>query len=656
MITFKYLVTSALPYASGPPHIGNLIGSVLPADVYQRFLKIDGEECRYVCGTDEHGTPITTKAVQENRSPQELVDENYREMKGIFEEFNIDFDVFSRTTKEVHKEKTKEIYQDLKENGYIYKEDVEILYCTKCKRSLPDRFVKGECPECGAEEVKGDQCDECGALFDTPTELIDYHCAVCGSKPEKRQSEHVFFKLSKLQDYVESLLKEKENEWSKTAVKLTENLLKEGLRDKDISRNMEWGIDIPDHPGQVFYVWIEAPIGYLSFSKEINIDNWWTDEETKLVQFLAKDNVPFHTTYFPATLKATGKNYIKPEIVAASQYLNYEGGQFSKSRGRGFSTKEALEMYPSDYWRYTLIKMYPKNRDRDFSWKEFQKIVNGDLNDTIGNFIHRTLTFTKNFFNSKVPQPSLTEKDEEILKEVNKTMDKTRELVHEVELNEALEEVTKLARKGNRYISEEEPWKNESRRKEVIYVSLQITKALSILLDPFIPETSSKIKKVLGISANKVSEAVTRIEPGKEINEFSPLFKKITDEEVKKYREKYRGKEKGGEEMSKVSFNDFKKLDIRTGQVKEVEEIEGSDNLYKVKVDIGKEVRNCVAGLKNYYSAEELKGKKAAVVVNLEPAEIMGVKSEAMFLAAVKGDEVSLLTPDKDIEIGSKVE
>ncbi len=654
MITFKYLVTSALPYSSGLPHLGNLVGSVLPADVYQRFLKADGEECRYVCGTDEHGTPITTKAVSEGKSPKELVDENYDRISEIFGKFQIDFDVFSRTTSETHRDNTIQIYEDMKSNGYIYKKEVEILYCKKCMRSLPDRFVEGTCPECEAQGVRGDQCDECGSLFDTPTQLSDYHCAVCSSKPEKQQSEHVFFKLSALQGYIEDLLKDKGNKWSKTAIKLTENLLKEGLRDKDISRNMDWGIRIPDKPEQVFYVWIEAPIGYMSFSKEIGIGNWWKEPDTKLIHFMGKDNVPFHTTYFPATLKATGKNYVKPEMVAASQYLNYEGGQFSKSRGKGFSIEEALEEYPSDYWRYTLIKMYPRNRDRDFTWKEFQKIVNGDLNDTIGNFIHRTLTFTKNFFEGKVPTPNLKENDEEMLKEIENTTIKTRELIHEAELSEALEEVTKLARKGNRYISDEEPWKNKERQKEVIYVSLQITKALSLLLEPFIPETADKIKKFLDIDTNNLQGALERITPGKEINDFEPLFKKISEEETEEHEEKY--SEEGGEEMGKISYSDFKELDIRTGKIIEAEELSGSDNLYKMKVDIGEEVRTSVAGLKKYYSKEELENKEVVVLTNLEPAEIMGVKSEAMILAAVEGEKVSMLMPDKKVKTGSKVE
>ncbi len=659
MITFKYLVTSALPYGSNIPHLGNVVSCILPGDVYSRFMKLDGKECKYVCGTDSNGTPITVVADKKGEDPEEWAEEIHRELKDLFDELNLDFDVYSKTTKELHAEKTVEIYNKLKENGYIYRDTIKILYCTECDKNLPDRYVKGRCPECGAEGAKGDQCDECGSLFDVATELEDYHCALCGSKPEVRESEHIFFKLSGLEEELKHLLERKRGKWSNTAERITENMLKEGLKDKDISRDMDWGIKVPDLEDQVFYVWVDAPIGYISFSKEIGIEDWWKDEEVELIQFMGKDNVQFHTITFPATLKGTGEDYIDPEKVKACEYLTYEGGAFSKSRGRGVYLDDALELYPGDYWRYVLMKMYPGNRDREFTWKEFGKIVNHDLNDVIGNFIHRTLTFTEKFFEGKVPEPDLKERDKELLEEIRETEEKLRKTLGEqARFKKAVEIVTDLARKTNKYITEEEPWKNEDRKKEVTYTSLQVSKALSIYLEPFIPETSDKIKRFLNINPGKIKEATERIEPGHEIGEYEPLFEKISEEEIKKHEEQFKPEEEEVEKMDKIPFDRFKELEIKTGKIKEVKEIEGSDNLYKMKIDIGKEERTTVAGLKDYYNEEELKGKEVAAVTNLEPTKIMGVKSEAMVLAAVEKekDKVALLKPDKKIKPGTTVE
>lgn len=659
MITFKYLITSALPYGSNIPHLGNIIGSVLPADVYSRFLKLDGKECKYVCGTDSNGTPIEVEATKHKVEPSEWVEKKHKEIKKLFDELNLDFDVYSRTDNKNHAEKTIEIYNKLKENGYIYRKDIEILYCPKCEKSLPDRYVKGKCPKCGAEGAKGDQCDECGKLFDSPKELIDYYCSSCKSRPKKKKSEHVFFKLSELEEEIKELLERKREKWPKTTIKITENLLKEGLRDKDISRNLKWGIEIPDKPGQVFYVWIDAPIGYISFSKEIGIEEWWKDEDTKLIQFMGKDNVPFHTVYFPAILKGTREGYVEPERVKACEFLNYGGGQFSKSNKVGVFLDDAMELYPSDYWRYALIKMYPGKRDREFTWKEFRKMINHDLNDVVGNFVHRTLTFTEKFFESKVPEPDLMERDKEILKAIDETEKKLRDtLGQKMEFNKSIDMVIDLARKTNKYITDEEPWKNKERQKEVTYTSLQVTKALSIYLEPFIPETADKIKKFLGINPEKLEQAKERLEPGHKIKGYEPLFEKISKKEADKYEEKFKEKnnEKEVEEMKKIPFDQFKELEIKTGKIKNVEKIEKSDNLYKITIDIGKEERTAVAGLKNYYSQEELKDKEVAVVTNLEPAKIMGVKSEAMVLAAVDNEKVSLLKTDKKMKPGTPVE
>jgi len=660
VIIFKYLITSALPYGSNVPHLGNVVSCVLPGDVYSRFLKLDGKECRYVCGTDANGTPITVEAQKHDEEPGQWVEKIHEELEELFEELNLDFDVYSKTTEEIHAEKTIEIYEKLKENGYIYKEKIKIPYCPNCEKSLPDRYVEGECPECGAEEAKGDQCDECGNILDSSTDLVDYHCAICGAKPEVKESEHIFFKLSELEDELKDLLERKKDEWSKTTVRLTKNMLKEGLKDKDISRDMSWGIKVPDLENQVFYVWVDAPIGYISFSKEIGIEDWWKDEDTELVQFMGKDNVQFHTITFPATLKATEDGYIEPDKVMACEFLNYEGGQFSKSKGIGVFLDDAMKLYPADYWRYALMKMYPGNRDREFTWGEFRKIINHDLNDVLGNFVHRTLTFTEKFFESKVPEPELTERDKEMLEAIDETEQEFRKALDQANFPKAIDSVTNLARKTNKYITEEEPWKNEKRRKEVTYTSLQVTKALSLYLEPFIPETANKIKKFLNINPDKLEQAKERLEPGHEIGEYEPLFEKISKKEIKKHEKEFGNKnqEEEVQKMDKIPFKRFKELEIKTGKIKKVEEVENADKLYKIKIDIGEEKRTTVAGLKKHYSPEELKNKEVAVVTNLEPTEIMGVKSEAMILAAVQEEEdkVALLKPDKEIKPGTPVE
>lgn len=538
MIDFKYLVTSALPYVNNELHLGHLISTLLPADVYSRFLKLRGEECIYVCGTDEYGTAIAVEAEKQRLTPKELTDKYSRVHKKITEDFNFQLDIFSRTTVPEHIKTTQSIYEDLKKNGYIYRKKIRQLYCEKCKRFLPDRYVTGKCPHCNSEGARGDQCEKCGKLLE-PVQLLEPKCTTCGGKPVEKESEHVYFQLSKLSDRLAEWV-EKNKNWPANARNFALSWTKSGLEDRDISRELSWGVPVPDLPGNVFYVWFDAPIGYITFSKQLGKEKWWKDKDTRIVHFLGKDNIAFHTIFFPGILIAAG-DYILPYHVASYEFLNYEGKKFSKSKGIGIFCTDAISLYPADYWRYYLLSILTEHRDADFTWDEFREKVNNDLNDVVGNFIHRTLTLANKLCEGKIPKPdSYTLDDERVLDEIKKTHKETDKLLGEVRLKDALGCVINLARTGNQYLTAEEPWKNPGRQDNVIYACLNIVSALSVLLAPFIPESAQKIRKFLGLEENyKWNDAVRLLEPGKSLGKFDPLFKKIEDKEIKELKKRF---------------------------------------------------------------------------------------------------------------------
>lgn len=526
MISFKYLVTSALPYVNYKLHIGHLIGCLLPGDIYSRFLKLRGEDCVYVGGADAYGTPTLVAAEKEGISPEELSNKYYEEQKKVVEGFNLAFDIYSKTNSPEHTKLVQDLYHKLKQNNFIYRKKIKQLYCEKCARSLPDRYVEGICPFCGKEGARGDQCDECGKLLE-PMQLKEPYCVVCKTKPVLKESEHIFFELSKLGEKLQKWIEENKGIFP-NAKRFSLNWIKGGLEDRCISRDIKWGIPIPDAPGKVFYVWFDAPIGYITFLKQIGKENWWHDKNTKLVHFLGKDNIAFHTIFFPGMLIAIG-DFVLADSVASYEFLNWAGSKLSKSKGNMITLDEALELYDSDYWRYVLTSIQPEARDSDFTWELFEEIVNNDLNDAVGNFIHRTLTFTKKFYDGKIPKPDkFNEKDKEVLKSIEDTYEKVTELLSKIKLKEALNKTVNLARIGNQYLSEEEPWKNEKRKNNVIYICLNISHSLSILLEPFIPNSANKIKKYLGKPEKQIwSNAKELLEPEKKISDFEPLFKKV---------------------------------------------------------------------------------------------------------------------------------
>lgn len=515
-----------------------MLGSQLPADVYSRYLKLKGEECIYICGNDEHGTAIAIEAERQGVSPKELAEKYHKIHKKITEDFNFNLDAFSRTSNPQNVKTTQEIYEKIKSNGYIYRKMVKQLYCDKCGRFLPDRFVSGKCPFCGYEEARGDQCEKCGKLLE-PIQLIEPRCASCQSTPIEKDSEHIFFKLSELSGKLGEWI-EKSTYWPANARNFALSWIKSGLEDRDISREIEWGVPIPDLPGNVFYSWFDAPIGYISFAEEIGKGGWWKDKDTRVVHFLGKDNIAFHTIFFPGMLIAAG-GYVLPYHIASYEFLNYDGRKFSKSRGIGIFCREATELYPADYWRYYLISILTEHRDADFTWETFQEKINNDLNDVLGNFVHRTLTLDQKFFAGKVPKPdNYTLHDEKVEDEIEKRAKETGELLAAIKLKDALASVIELARAGNQYLTAEEPWKNPQRRANVIYLCLNIISSLSVLLGPFVPESAQKMRKFLSLDENyKWDDALKSLEPGKQLGGFEPMFKKIEEKEIKELKKRF---------------------------------------------------------------------------------------------------------------------
>ena len=652
MIEIRYLVTSALPYVNNELHIGHIAGCILPGDVYSRFLKLKGEKCIYICGSDEYGTPVALAAKKEGLTPKQLADKYHEKQKQAVEGLNINFDIFSRTTSKEHTKVVQGFYYNLKQNNFIYRKSIKQLYCEKCERFLADRYVEGTCPYCGAEGARGDQCDACGKLIN-PLELKNPKCKICGSKPIVKESEHVFFDLPKLEKELTDWIENHDGLFPNTK-KFALNFIKEGLKEKDISRDIEWGVPIPDAPGKVFYVWFDAPIGYITFTKQLGKENWWHEKSTQLVHFLGKDNIPFHSIYFPGMLMAEG-SYILPSKIASYEYLTFGGSKLSKSKGTIVKVLDALKEFSADYWRYYLVSNLPEKRDTDFTWESFQETINSELNDTVGNFVNRTLTFAKKYFDSKVEKPELRRKDEEVIKQANEKAIQAAQLIEQIELKKALQEVVEIARIGNQFITKEEPWKKEESRKQVVYTCLHLVKLLSLMLKPFIPESAEKMQDFIG---KQVKWSQLKQEEEKyEIREFKVLFKKIDDKKTKELIKTYSHKKnKEVKKMNYVSYDDFAKLDLRVAEVIEVEKIENADKLYKLKIKVGEEERQLVAGMAPYYSEEEIRGKKIIIIANLEPRKIRGIESQGMLLAAEdeKG-KVKLLTIDGDIETGAKI-
>ncbi len=662
----KVMITSALPYIHGTPHLGNIITSVLPADVYHRYQKLRGKDSIYICASDSHGTMYEVEAEKRGIETSKLVYENHERIKNLFEKINLDFTHYGITDSEENKEITYRIFNKLDENGYIEEREMRLPYCQNCEQFLADRWIEGECPHCGGL-ARGDQCDDCGALL-SPEEIIDPYCVHCGqSQIVFKKSQHLFFQLQEFEDWLKKWIGER------CGNNLTESetfsWLDDGLEERCISRDAEWGFNIPKegYEDKVFYVWFDAPIGYIgstvSWAKENDEgwEDWWFDQDTKYVQFMGKDNIPFHTIIFPSMLHGTEEGWTQADDIIAGGFLLSGDVKFSKSRGKGLNLENSLEVRDSGYWRYVLMSLYPRNSDTTFSWDVFIEKINNELTDSFGNYVHRVLKFVDDNFDGKIPKEGLQGEGEEFLEKVEKEIENIEETMEDFRFKEALRSVIRISSLGNQYFQQKKPWKKVDKNREESRRTLEacanVVKSLAIVMEPFVPSASEKIWKFLNQDSNIHKEDWENAKNfdigGTRINEFETLFEKVDEDEIPDFESEQTGEDRGGENM--ISFEEFQELDLRVGEIETVEDIEDSDNLYKIIMDLGTEKKQSVAGLKGTYSPEELEGRKVPVLVNLEPSELMGVKSECMMLAADVDDEPILLEPEKDVRAGTKV-
>ena len=664
----RHLVTAALIYANGPIHIGHLAGCYIPSDLYVRFLRSKGEDVKFISGTDEHGVPITIKARDEKKSPQEVVDYYYNLIDNSFKEFGISFDIFSRTSKDIHHKTSSEFFLNLYEKG-VFKEIISSQYYdVKEKQFLSDRYITGECP-CGENKnAYGDQCEVCGKTL-SPMDLKNPKSSLSGNEPILKETKNWYLPMDKLQGNIEKYIETKKD-WKSNVIGQCKSWLNDGLKPRAMTRDLDWGVSVPlkDADGKVLYVWFDAPIGYITATKELDSKNWekyWKDKDTSLVHFIGKDNIVFHTIIFPMMLMEHG-DYILPENVPANEFMNLEGEKISTSRNWAVWLHEYLNDFPNmqDELRYCLITNLPENKDSDFSWKDFQQKNNNELVAILGNYINRVFVLCDKFFDKKVPKPLDDNVDNEIFSELDELKGKVELSIQNFKFREAMSYVIDVARLGNKYLTDTEPWKifeeNPERVKGIIHNSVQIVANISILCEPFIPFTSKKIRELLNISDIHWSNASSSIvNAGHEISGKAHIFSKIEDKAIEDQIKKLKLNDENDKIMPQkniIEFDDFTKVDLRVGTVIEAENIPKSDKLLKLKVDTGLDQRTILSGISKYYSPDEIINKKVMVLINLKPRKMMGYESEGMLLLADDGEgNLSLMQPDSDISDGAVV-
>ncbi len=664
----RHLVTAALIYANGPIHIGHLAGCYIPSDLYVRFLRSKGEDVKFISGTDEHGVPITIKARDEKKSPQEVVDYYYNLIDNSFKEFCISFDIFSRTSKDIHHKTSSEFFLNLYEKGVFKEITSSQYYDVKEKQFLSDRYITGECP-CGENKnAYGDQCEVCGKTL-SPMDLKNPKSSLSGNEPILKETKNWYLPMDKLQGNIEKYIETKKD-WKSNVIGQCKSWLNDGLKPRAMTRDLDWGVSVPlkDADGKVLYVWFDAPIGYITATKELDSKNWekyWKDKDTSLVHFIGKDNIVFHTIIFPMMLMEHG-DYILPENVPANEFMNLEGEKISTSRNWAVWLHEYLNDFPNmqDELRYCLITNLPENKDSDFSWKDFQQKNNNELVAILGNYINRVFVLCDKFFDKKVPKPLDDNVDNEIFSELDELKGKVELSIQNFKFREAMSYVIDVARLGNKYLTDTEPWKifeeNPERVKGIIHNSVQIVANISILCEPFIPFTSKKIRKLLNISDINWSNASSSIvNAGHEISGKAHIFSKIEDKAIEDQIKKLKLNDENDKIMPQkniIEFDDFTKVDLRVGTVIEAENIPKSDKLLKLKVDTGLDQRTILSGISKYYSPDEIINKKVMVLINLKPRKMMGFESEGMLLLADDGDgNLSLMQPDSDISDGAVV-
>jgi methionyl-tRNA synthetase len=658
----RIIVTSALPYVNNVPHLGNLV-CVISADVYTRFMRLMKRHVISVLGTDEHGTTSETKAIEEGLTPKELCDKYFKIHKEIYEWFNNDYDCFGRTSSRENAEITVDIFHKLHKNGYIIEDTLEQLYCEHDERFLADRFVEGQCPKCNYEHARGDQCENCGSLLNAH-ELLNAKCKLCKNTPILKKTKHLFIDLPKIEPKLREWMLRTQSNWSDNARTMTEAWLKEGLRPRGITRDLKWGIPVPlnGFENKVFYSWFDAPIGYIGITAENMKDwkDWWFNPDTvKLVQFMGKDNIPFHTILFPSFLIGTNDDYTLMKEISVNEFLNYNGGQFSKSRNIGVFGDDAKNSgIPADVYRYYLMINRPEKTDSDFTWEDFQKKNNAEIVGNLGNLVNRTMVFLNKSFNSIIPEAIVTEKDEIVLAEIKNACDAIRRHAESIDIKEALKEIMHVARIGNQYFQDNEPWKNPDmeRRATCLHVLVNIVKDISILIYPYMPMASASIRRQLNIAGQELSWdelGKLSIKHHHKINTAELLFKKIEDADLKALKEKFSGKKNEKDEGGRHDTSGPGILQLRVARITKVERHPKAEKLYIEHIDLGDEQRIIVSGLVPYYRPDELLGRKIIVVTNLEPANLRGVESNGMLLAGEQDGVVELL--DTDAEVGEYV-
>lgn len=673
----RTLVTSALPYANGPVHIGHLAGVYIPADIYVRYLRLKGQEVIHIGGSDEHGVPITIRAKKEGVTPQDIVDKYHAIIKKSFEDFGISFDIYSRTSSEIHKQTASDFFLKLYQNGDFEEKTSEQYFDEEAQMFLADRYIMGECPHCGNPNAYGDQCESCGTSL-SPTDLKNPRSTISGSTPVMRETKHWYLPLDKHESWLRQWILEDHKEWKSNVYGQCKSWLDMGLQPRAVSRDLDWGVPIPlpDAKGKVLYVWFDAPIGYISNTKELLPDSWekwWKSEDTKLLHFIGKDNIVFHCIVFPAMLKAEG-SFILPENVPANEFLNLEGDKISTSRNWAVWLHEYLEDFPGqqDILRYVLTANAPETKDNDFTWKDFQARNNNELVAILGNFINRALVLTQKYFDNKVPQiHELTDYDKETLKEFADVKEVVESYLETFRFRDALKEAMNLARIGNKYLADTEPWKvaktDMTRVETIMNISLQLTANLSIAFEPFLPFSVQKIRQFIN-KDNLTWEQLGRIDllpAGHQLNPSELLFAKIEDETIEKQIQKLLDTKKANEQAveikvapqkANIAFDDFAKLDLRVGKVLECIKVPKADKLLQFLIDDGMGKRTIISGIAAWYKPEDLVGKQVCFVANLEPRKLKGVESQGMLLSVEDSDgTLSLIQPPKDVTPGSQI-
>ncbi|MFI5149662.1 MAG: methionine--tRNA ligase [Bacteroidia bacterium] len=681
----RHLITAALPYANGPVHIGHLAGCYLPADIYVRYLRNKGEDVLFICGSDEHGVPITIKAKKEGISPQQVVDKYHKMMGDSFEEFGISFDIYSRTSKPVHHETASGFFRNLYDKGVFTEEITEQYFDVKANQFLADRYITGTCPKCGNENAYGDQCEKCGSTLNA-TDLINPRSTLSGEKPVMHKTKNWFLPLDKMQDQINDYI-ESHKDWKVNVYGQCKSWLNQGLQPRAMTRDLDWGVKVPveGSEGKVLYVWFDAPIGYISATKDYFLqkskdpafakatagkwETYWKDKDTRLIHFIGKDNIVFHCIIFPAMLMAHG-DYILADNVPANEFLNLEGEKISTSRNWAVWLHEYLVSFKGkqDVLRYALCANAPETKDNDFTWKDFQARNNNELVAILGNFVNRTLVLTHKYYDGKVPQADEYNKtDILLLEEISRFPARIAESMDAFRFREALSELMNLARAGNKYLAENEPWKlaatDPTRVRAIMKISLQITANLAILMEPFLPFTSQKLRTMLNLGGFSWAHAGKSelLAPGHKLNTPELLFEKIEDPAMEAEVQKLKDSKAINDAATRVitpakpetSFDDFSKMDIRIGTILEAEKVPKTDKLLKLKIDTGIDQRTVVSGIAGYYKPEEIIGQQVSILVNLAPRKIKGIESQGMILMAENSDgSLSFVSPFKAMENG----